>query len=292
MTFPIPLSLKWLVLQGATNARLYFLLWFLLLIAASWASAGEIPLFRKTEQANVISPLTPGTSLRLLADADYPPFSFRGSNAQPVGLSVDMALLACTELKVTCNIEMRPFAELVPALLRNDGDVIVSGVRLQDKLLSTVAMTRPYFWSFGRFAARKDIAAISPDPDSLEPMKIGFVDGTGHAAFVQAHYADAQLLPQTDEKALFAALKSGSIDVAFADNIALSFWLQGKDSAGCCKALGGPFVDRSTISHNMAYLVRRDDAALLKALDMALDRLQQNGSTTKLLQRYFPANYW
>lgn len=292
MAFPIPTSLKSLIVSCATHTGVYFVLAILSLIVSLSAAGTEVPLFRKAEKANVITPLTEGTTVRLLADADYPPFSFRAGNGQAAGLSVDLALLACAELKVTCSVDMRPFSELVPALLRGDGDVIVSGIKLQDKLLSTLAMTRPYFWSFGRFAARKDLVVSGTTSTSLQPFKIGFVVATGHAAFVQKYYADADLVPQSDQQALYTALKNGGIDIAFGDNLALTFWLAGSSSSNCCKPLGGPFVERDTISHNMAYLIRRDEASLLKALDMALDRLQENGSTSKLLERYFPASYW
>lgn len=292
MAFPIPFPLKWLGSGPTTALQVYFWTLVLVLIASLPGQAAEVPLFRKTDQANVISPLTPGTNVRLLADAEFPPFSFRAANGQPSGLSIDLALLACAEMKATCSVDMRPFSELLPALLRNDGDVIVSGLRLNDQLLNTVSMTRPYFWSFGRFAARVDAKVTSAEPAVLSSFKIGFVEGTGHAAFVRKHYADAQLVPLPSAEALHAALKSGAVDVSFEDNMALAFWLAGTDSAGCCKPLGGPFVDRANFSHNLAYLVRRDEAALLKAMDMALDRLQDNGSTGKLLSRYFPANYW
>jgi polar amino acid transport system substrate-binding protein len=271
---------------------MHFAATLLVIVASLPAASAEVPLFRKTDQAIPISPLTPGTSLRLLADAEFPPFSFRSNNGRPTGLSVDLALLACGELKVTCSVDMRPFEELVPALMRNDGDVIVSGVKLSEQLLSTLAMTRPYFWSTGRFAAKKEMAVAAPDPATLRGFKIGFIEGTGHAAFINKYYAAAELVPHQNQAVLLAALKTGTIDLAFGDNLTLAFWLSGSDSGGCCKTVGGAFVDRTSFSRNLAYLVRRDETTLLKALDLALDRLQDNGSTSKLMMRYIPANYW
>jgi polar amino acid transport system substrate-binding protein len=292
MPFLYPPSVKWLGQWQATAFQVHLWALMLVMIVAVPAQAAEAPLFRKTDTGSIISPLTAGTSLRLLADTDFPPFSFVAGNGQAAGLSVDLALLACAELKVTCTVEPRPFNELLPALQRKEGDVIVSGLKLDSKLLGSAAMTRPYFWSFGRFAVRKDAPLSEPDPEALASFKIAAVDGTGHAAFLKRHYGGSELVLLPTREAVLAALRKGDVQAVFGDNLALSFWLGGTDSAGCCKTLGGPLVDRSTFSHNLAYLVRREDASLLKAFDMALDRLQDNGATAKLLARYLPAGYW
>jgi polar amino acid transport system substrate-binding protein len=259
---------------------------------AGGVTAAEVPLFRKVEQqAGSAQPL-PKSQIRLLADADFPPFSFRDATGKPTGLSIDLALLACAELKVSCSVQTRPFAELVPSLLRNDGDLIVSGLKLNDKLLANTAMTRPYLWSFGRFGTNSATQITKADPATLSDFKIGYLEGSGHAAWIEKFYGDATLQLFKSEAELHAAIKSGAVDVIFEDNLRLAFWLAGADSAACCKTLGQPFVDRSTFSNNLSFLARREDGELVKAFDLALDRLQQNGTSSKLLERYLPASFW
>ena len=87
------------------------------------------------------------------------------------------------------------------------------------------------------------------------------------------------------------ALRTGALDVSFGDGLRLIYWLAGSSSRGCCKPLGGAFVDRQFFSRNLAFLTRRDDQETAKAFDFALDRLQENGASAKIFMRYLPTGF-
>lgn len=292
MALSYPSLLKWFAGRLATIARVYFAFFVPVIVVSCAAKAADPPSFRKVEPQAGAPATIPGGVLRLLADSDFPPFSFRNVRGEAAGLSVDLALLACADLQVRCSVSLRNHGELTPALLRKEGDVVVSGLRLDETLLNSLVMTRPYFWSLGRFVAKKDFKSGKADAASLGEFKIGYVDSTAHAAWLEKYYSGSSLKGFKSEAELHAALKAGDVDLLFEDNLRASFWLSGSDSAGCCKAVGEPFVDRGGFSHNLVYLARRDDGATVKALDAALDRLQDSGATAKLMTRYLPVGFW
>jgi polar amino acid transport system substrate-binding protein len=201
-------------------------------------------------------------------------------------------LAACSYLKVKCVVEPKSFDQLLPALLNREGDVIVSGLKIDEALLKRTAMTRPYFWSLGRFAIAMGSQLRSSDVRSLAGKRIGYVASTSHGAWLEKYYSRSTLTPFPTEAEMFAALRSGTIETLFGDDLRIIYWLSGSASRGCCKTLDGAYVDREFFSRNLSFLTRRDDQDLVHGLDYALDRLQEKGVSGEIFTRYLPAGLW
>ncbi|MBC8038530.1 MAG: transporter substrate-binding domain-containing protein [Rhizobiales bacterium] len=233
-----------------------------------------------------------GTTIRLVADADFPPYSFQARSGVPAGLSVELAMAACAEIKVKCELALKPLSGLLPGLAGREHDVVVSGPRIEERALSHAVMTRPWFRSFGRFAAQSGNPLKATDTRSLAGRRIGTVTGTAHAAWLTAYYRDSELLTFNSDGEAQEALRTGAIDALFADNLRLIYWITGGASRGCCKLFGGAYSDFDTFSRNFAFLVRSDRADIRDAFDVALDRMQANGTTEKLFNAYVPLSPW
>jgi polar amino acid transport system substrate-binding protein len=295
MTSPTSL-IKRVTKQIATRGVLFISLASALVVVdvafAQDAAAPGFPLFRHID--SVAKPPTgfAQRNIRLLTDRDFPPFSYETPEGKAAGVSVDLALAACAELKATCTVVAKPFSELLPALLNNEGDVIVSGLRIDEKVLKKAAMTRPYFWSVGRFAVRVGSQLRGSDIRSLAGRRIGHVANSSHGAWLEKYYSRSSLTAYPSEAEMNEALRTGAIDVSFGDGLRLIYWLAGSSSRGCCKPLDGAFVDRQFFSNNLSFLTRREDAENVKAFDYALDRLQQKKTSAEIFARYLPSGLW
>ncbi len=226
----------------------------------------------------------------LLADQDFAPFSYRDATGKLVGLSVDMAFKACAEARITCTIKSVSFSELLPALLRGEGDVIVSGLRMTPAILQKVTMTRPYYFSSGRFITRVGMPFKAADIRSLAGRRIGFVKNTSHQAFLEKYYDRSALNSFAGEAEMFEALRTGKLDAAFSDSLHADFWIKGTSSRQCCVALGKSFIDRATFTRGLSFLVKQDRETLREYLDFVLDKMEQDGETAKIMARYLPAS--
>ena len=296
MTSPTFL-IKRVTKQIATHLGVFFLQLASALFAvdaafAQDAAAPGFPLFRHIDTVAKSPTGFAQRNIRLLTDRDFPPFSYETPDGKTAGVSVDLALAACTELKANCTVVAKPFSELLPALLNNEGDAIVSGLRIDATVLKKAAMTRPYFWSLGRFAVRVGSQLRGSDVRSLAGKRIGFVKDTSHGAWLEKYFSRSTLTPFPSEADMNEALRTGALDVSFGDGLRLIYWLAGSSSRGCCKPLGGAFVDRQFFSRNLAFLTRRDDQETAKAFDFALDRLQENEASAKIFMRYLPTGLW
>lgn len=280
-----------------TPRCVYFLLLTLSLVVSGHAAAQEaaapvFPLFRHID--SLAKPPTgfAQRNIRLLTDGDFPPFSYETPEGKAAGVSVDLALAACAELKANCTVVAKPFNALFPALLNNEGDAIVSGLRIDATVLKKAAMTRPYFWSLGRFAVRAGSQLRGSDIRSLAGRRIGYVTNSSHGAWLEKYYSRSTLTGFPGEAEMYEALRTGALDVSFGDGLRLIYWLAGSSSRGCCKPLDGAFVDRQFFSNNLSFLTRREDRDTVMAFDYALDRLQEKKISAEIFARYLPGGLW
>ena len=253
--------------------------------------AYQPPLFRTTEE-QARPALPEQLAVKLIADEDFAPYSFRSRTGSPAGISVEIAIAACEQARLACTVEVRPFAEILPAIERGEVDVAVTGPRLDADTLAASRMTRPYFRIMGRFAVPNTSTLDTASVSNLAGRRIGGVKDTVHARWLTAYYASTRITPFDDLAAAGAALKGGQVDALFGDNLQVIYWVAGEAAAGCCRLLGGAYSDFDYFSRNLAFLTRRDKPELAQALDYGLDKAQAAGSTAKILRTYLPLDPW
>ncbi len=283
---------------GATLQKLNLWLCVLLLIvqcavaSAEGPSQSRFPGFRHVDPAaaETTQPLQ-GTFV-LAADADFAPWSFVGDDGELKGITVELSNAACADAGLACSVVAMDFARLLPALQAGEVQGIVSGLKLDDGLTSKFAMTRPFYQSLGHFVMRNGSPLNASDVRTLAGRRVGFRANTTHARFLERFYNRSALTPFESDEAVLEALRTGQVDAAFGDAVRLSFWLSGNSSRGCCAFLGKAYVDRSTFSRSLSFLLRRDAKDLRAVFDTSLDRLETSGATAEIFARYLPTSVW
>ena len=232
--------------------------------------------------------LSPLQAVRLLTDLDYPPFDYAGPGGNPAGFNVDLAQLICTELKVACTIQARPFATLLDALAANQGDAVIASIAATPETRKRADFSDPYYRTPARFVARSDSPIGDVLPELVVGKKVAVVAGTAHEAYLKQMFTQAEIHSYPTAAAARAALRDKQVDLLFGDGIALSFWLNGTDSAGCCAFRGGPFLDSRFFGDGIGIAVKPGNNVLRLALNWALFQIWEKGSFTDLWLRYFP----
>jgi len=227
-------------------------------------------------------------SIRFLTELDYPPFDYAGADGNPAGFNVDLARLLCDEIKTTCTIQARQFDMLLDALNDNRGDAVIASIAATAETRRRADFTDPYYRTPARFVARVDSPIRDVLPEMLEGKKIAVIAGTAHEAYLKQMFTEAETRPYANAEAARAALRNKEVDLLFGDGIALSFWLNGTDSGGCCAFRGGPFLESRYFGEGVGIAVKRGNDLLRQALNWALFRQWEKGSYTDLWLRYFP----
>ena len=227
-------------------------------------------------------------TIRFLTETDYPPFDYAGPDGNPAGFNVDLARMLCEEIKATCTIQARRFDTLLDALNDNRGDAVIASIAATAETRQKADFTDPYYRTPARFVARADSGIGDVLPELVEGKKIAVVAGTAHEAFLKQMFTEAEVRPYPTADAAREALRNKEVDLLFGDGIALSFWLNGTDSGGCCVFRGGPFLESRFFGEGVGIAVKRGNDLLRQALNWALFRQWEKGSFTDLWLRYFP----
>jgi polar amino acid transport system substrate-binding protein len=226
-------------------------------------------------------------AIRFLTDGDYPPFNYFDEDNVLTGFNVDMARAICLELAAACDIQVRPWSELLPSLVRGEADAVIASHTVSSSMLRAVDFTDRYYHTPARFAGKRG-NRLDAMPEGLEGKKIAVAKGTAHEAYLRTFFRDSSIRTFETPELARDALITGAVDVLFDDGISLVFWLNGTASRGCCEFKGGPFGEPKYFGDGVGIAVNREDPQLKSLINAALKRIRETGRYEELLLRYFP----
>ena len=227
-------------------------------------------------------------AIRFLTSDDYPPFGIAQANGVAAGFDVDLARALCQELQVTCTIQARAWAGILPALTANQGDAAIASLAIPKEARPGLAFTRPYLKTPARFIVHLPSPMAAVDSGTLAGKHVGVVAGTAHEAYLRSFFPGAIATVFATVEEARAALRAGAIHVVFGDAISWSVWMNGTDAQSCCAFAGGPYTEPKFFGLGAGIAVRKDDVRLRQALDYALARVAAKCTYGDIYLRYFP----
>jgi polar amino acid transport system substrate-binding protein len=275
----------WLVLQAALAILLCALVFNS--PAARAQDDDDVPLVTE-------DPTQPSKRVvvRFLTESDFPPFDFYDEDGVLVGFNVDVARAICAELDTACDIKVRPWGELLPALQRGEADAVIASHAITPQSLASVDFTDRYFYTPGRFVGRLGGEEIDMTPEGLEGKRIGVAKNSAHEAFLKAFFRLSAIKSYETADLARDGLIQNEVDYVFDDGISLIFWLHGTASKRCCEMKGGPYLEPKYFGDGMAIAVSKKDQQIKTLINGALARLRADGRLEELVERYFPVKVY
>jgi polar amino acid transport system substrate-binding protein len=283
-------------------------MWFVALLALVGLATAAGPAHAQAQSGATARPTTPAvvpgfwdprrrperpdltrlTAIRFMTEVDYPPFNFAGPDGNPTGFNVDLGRLICEELKVSCTVQMRRFDTLLDALSENRGDAAIASIAVSEQIRRRADFSDPYYRPSARFVGRRNAPIETVTPELLEGKKVAVVSGSSHEQYLRTLFTEVEVHGFRDSDGAREALRRGEVDFLFGDGFALSFWLNGATSGGCCAFAGGPFVESHYFGEGIGVAIKRGNDQLRMAINWALYRIWETGRFTDLWLRYFP----
>jgi polar amino acid transport system substrate-binding protein len=227
-------------------------------------------------------------AIRFLTEGDFPPFNYFDEDNVLTGFNVDMARAICLELSAACDIQVRPWPELLPALRRGETDAVIASHTMSASVLKAVDFTDRYYHTPARFAGKRGTARVDVTPEGLEGRRIAVAKGTAHEAYLRAFFRFSAIRAFETAELARDALITGAVDFLFDDGISLVFWLNGTASKACCEFKGGPFGEPKYFGDGVGIAVSREDQQLKLLINTAIRRIRESGRYEELVLRYFP----
>lgn len=176
------------------------------------------------------------------------------------------------------------FNALIPALLDNQIDIIMSGMSFTEMRAIRVNFSQPYM-KVGQMplVRRADLSKYTNTLGLLNTKgKVGVERGTTGDLFVQENFIYAERVPYLDIENAVKDLEHKKIDVFIYDSPVIWWLASENEGAGL-----SPLV--VTLSEEfLAWAVRKDDLELLRQANNFLEEFRSSGNLNKVIKKWLP----
>ena len=226
------------------------------------------------------------TAIRFGMDASYAPFESVNQQGQIVGFEVDYANAICAKIKVTCTFQNQDWDGIIPSLLANKFDVILSSMNITEARKQKVIFSTMYYATPPVFVGQADNKSDDVSPAALKGKTIGTQSSTIHSAYLERLYKDSEikLYPTQDEPNLDIA--NGRLDYVVGDILVEQDFIEKKGN-GCCRVVAE--IKRIPDIHGpgVGAAFRPEDTALRDQFNKAIAELDADGTYKALEAKYF-----
>jgi polar amino acid transport system substrate-binding protein len=226
------------------------------------------------------------TSVKIATEGAFPPFNMLGTGGEPEGFEVDLGRALCERAKLTCSFVVREWEGMVRDLVGGRYDAIMASLAITPRRAKRVLFSDPYYRIPAVFIGDKDESYGGVLPRDLVGKRIGTLERSDHAAFLEAFYpgADVRFFSKLEEANL--DLATGRIDLVLGDQLALQRFLTMKEGA-CCRIVGQAPMELGIYGPGVGIGLRPDGQALKQAFDRALRAIIADGTYDRIRVRYF-----
>jgi polar amino acid transport system substrate-binding protein len=237
--------------------------------------------------------LTPASAkdwktVRIGTDATYAPFESINPKGEIIGFEVDYANALCGKMKLTCTFQNQEWDGIIPSLLADKFDVIISSMNITAERAKKVTFSNMYYATPPVIAGAAN-APADISPAALKGKSIGTQSSTIHANYLEKFYKDSviKLYPTQDEPN--QDLASGRLDYVMGDSIVTQDFID-KQGKGCCKVLAT--ITRVPEIHGpgVGAAFRPEDGDLKDMFNKAIAEADADGSFDVLQKKYFKIN--
>jgi len=224
--------------------------------------------------------------LHIATEGAYPPFNWREADGTLKGFDVDIANALCEKMNRKCDIVAQDWDGIIPALLAKKFDVIVASMAITDERKKRVDFTNKYWQAVSRFAA-KDGVTVDTTKDDLGGLHVGVQRGTIQACYLAKQFprANVSLYPSVQDG--FSDLKSGRLDVYFAETIQMKKDLLDAPGGQGFSFTGPTPQDPACFGEGVGIAVRKGSDDLRETLNKAITEIRADGTYKKINAKYF-----
>lgn len=261
--------------------KLLFAIFSLLFVASAFAA--DMAVWEKSTLNAIIK----RKEIRVGLEAGYMPFELKDKKGNIIGFDVDIAKEMAKELGVKLTLVNTAWDGIIPALLTNKFDIIMSGMTITPQRNMQVNFAEPYIVVGQTILLRKDLAGKVKSYKDLNDPKYTVVTKLG----VTADFATKKLMPkaklrlfETEQEAAMEVI-NGKAD-AFVYDLPYNaiFYAQNKDKL--------VFLDKPFTYEPLAWAINKGDPDFLNWLNNFLMIIKGDGRYDAIYNKWFKTTDW
>jgi len=238
--------------------------------------------------ADTLDEVTSRGVLRVGMEPGYMPFELTNQRGEIIGFDVDMAKRLAKHLGVELELVSTAWDGIIPSLLTDKFDVIMSGMTITDERAQSVDFAEPYIIIGQTALLRKDLAGEVTSWKDLDDPKYKIASKLGTTGEIAAK----KMLPkaryfsyETEHEGIMEAV-NGRVDAFIYDSPynAVAFAQKGQ---GKLVFLDQPFTDEP-----LGWAIRKGNPKFLAALNAFLAESKGNGTYEKIYTKWFKDDAW
>jgi len=254
----------------------------------------------------IIGSVTANDKIRIGTEGAYPPWNSKDASGKLIGFEVELAWALCRYMERQCVIVEQDWDGMIPALVMRKFDAIMAGMSITDERKKTITFSQGYADEVASLAVMKGSSLEGLDTPEGINLSLGGSDVTkalktltgalaGKTVCVQTATIHQNFLESGDvgsvkvrtyktQDEVNLDLAAGRIDAALAAAVAFTDYAE---KSGKPVVLVGPTFSGGAFGNGVGVGIRKDDAALLKKFNAAINTARKNGKISELAIKWF-----
>ena len=262
-----------------------------LVITASLLGAVALVGCGKKEEAPAAAPVAAAPAapaeLKVAIDATYEPFTYKTPDGKPTGFDVDIAEAICAEIKRQCVYVEQVWDGMIPGLLAQKYDVIISSMSITEERLQQVDFSDKYYNTPSRIVVKADTAFT--DAASLKGKKLGVLKGSTQEKYAMGELSPAgvSVVPYEAQDQVYLDVKSGRLDGTVADSVEVTGGFLSKPEGQGYGFVGPVLNDPKYFGNGVGVAMRKGQDELKGQINEAIKAIRANGTYETISKKYF-----
>ena len=217
--------------------------------------------------------------LTMATNATFPPYEMTTDNGTVEGIDVDTAQAIADKLGLELQVDDMEFDAALLSVQQGKADIAMAGITVTDERKAVMAFSDSYATGIQSIIVPEgsDIAS----PDDLAGKKIGTQRGTTGYIYCSDDFGDENVVAYDDGLTAIQALNNGQVDAVVIDNEPAKAYVESNP--------GLKILDTSYAEEDYAIGMNKDNAALLDAVNAALEELKADGTLDAIVAKYITA---
>ena len=215
-------------------------------------------------------------TLRLSMSGAFQPFSTTDSAGRLVGFDADIASELARRMGYQPKLVQTDWAGIQAGLQAGKYELICGSMAITPERLQSMHFSLPYYVSGAQIFVLQGIK-------DLAGARIGVTEDSTYAGYITDHpeeFRDCRIIRYGSEAEIVAAMGADKIDAFVSDLIVGGFYIQ-KGGASNIAPWGDLLYQEAC-----GIAARQDDAALVHALNQALFSIVQDGTYTRIYEKW------
>ncbi len=216
-------------------------------------------------------------------EGGFAPFTYIDEQGEITGFDIDLIRAMGKDMGYEVKVVVYPFDGLIPAILTNSIDVIISGFTISEERAKKVDFSDPYYLCGLTYLTDAKNKQKLSDFTKLNGETLCVQIGTTGAMFAEKHFPQSKLRTFNSPAETYLELNKGGCAAVINDMPVNDFYLSRHKGM----ELASLHIDKDVDKEYYGIAVNKEHPEMLKEINRGLKLVQDNGHFAEISRQWF-----